>query len=209
VNNGAVAAISFLTLPVGHYFATIKFDMAKVDRASLKSAKLHFFAFLHGAPYSGGMANYTFHVYALKKDWTEGTGNWFYFQGGFQNGGQTWLQYYPMPDSEKARSTNPAVNSGVTGASKAMVRDSALIPVATQTNKLYFGPWCGNPEQIPSPDHLTPVEIDVTDFVKGPGNLSAYGFIIKVDGVDQVPHMGFTTREAGDGSWATRLMLEY
>jgi hypothetical protein len=208
VNNGAIAAISFLTQPVGHYFGTIRFDLAKVDRAALKSAKLHFFAFLHGAPYSGGIGTYIFHVYALKSDWVEGTGNWWYFDGMYHNDGETWLQYYPTTDSVKARSTDPAVLSGVNGMSKQMVRDSALIPVATQKERLYFGP-SGNPDQIPAPDHLTPVEIDITDFLKNPGSLSTYGFIVKVEGVTEASHMGFTTREAGDGSWATRLMLEY
>jgi hypothetical protein len=79
-----------------------------------------------------------------------------------------------------------------------------------QSDSLYFGPWCGNPDQIPYPDHLTPLELDVTDYVKTADPAKAYGFVIKVYGVPPGMQFGFTTREAGGaGQWAPRLLLEY
>jgi hypothetical protein len=208
-NMGGTGPVCFVNEPGGNYFTLIRFDLAKVDKSGLKAAKLRFFAFGHGTPWPGTFADYTFRVYRLKSDWVEGTGNWFYYDGVYRNGGETWLQYYPMTDSGKAHSSNPILASGIQGLDRAIVRETNLTLIATRKLNLFFGAWNGNPNQVPPPENLTIVELDVTDYIRSTDPATDYGIVIKVDGVSAGRYMDFATRDLGNGSWAPRLMLEY
>jgi hypothetical protein len=218
-NTGGSGTSGIVKEPNGKYFTLTRFDLSKVVKPGLKSAKLRFFTFGHGAPWPGTQsdgkggfgtfANYTFRVYTVKSEWTEGTGNWFYHDGGFRNGGATWYQHYPMSAAVMAASTNPSDPTGITGADRSLVRASNIDLVSTKTANLFYGNWNGNPEQVPPPRKLTVLEVDVTDYVKGADPAKHYGFLVKVDGTLPSHYIGITTKELGDGSYAPRLMLEY
>lgn len=218
-NTGGSGCTGFVKEPGGKYFTLTRFDLSKVVKSGLKSAKLRFFTFGHGARWPGTQsdgkggfgtfANYTFRVYTVKSDWAEGTGNWFYHDGGFRNSGDVWYQHYPLSSAVMAASTNPEVPSGITGADRSLVRASNIVPASTRTVNLFYGNWNGNPEQVPPPQKLTVLELDVTDYVKTADPAGDYGFLIKVDGTTPGHYIGFTTKELGDGSYAPRLMLEY
>jgi Domain of unknown function (DUF5011) len=207
-NVGASSALSLALEPGGGYFDIIRFNLSDAGKAGLKAAKLHIFTFLHDSRWPGGFMKLTFKVYRVKSDWVEGTGDWFYHDGGYRNGGESWFHYYPLSDSLKAVVTNPAQPSGITGADRALVRDTALVPVSSRTDSAYFRAWW-EPTQVPPPEQLTPVELDVTDYVKTADPSRDYGFLIKVTGLPAGMLLGFITREASGGQWAPRLMLEY
>lgn len=208
-NVGGSIGSCFVAEPRGNYFGMVRFDLTKVNKAGLKSAKLHFFTTLHGKPNVAGFRKYDFDVYRMTSGWVEGTGDWFYHDGAYRNTGDVWYQNYPLSDSMKAIVTNPSVPSGVTGASVSLVRENALIKIASQSDSLYYGPWCGNPDQWPIPDRLTPVELDITQYIKTADPATDYGFIVKVRGVPSGMLLDYMNREADGGKWAPRLMLEY
>jgi hypothetical protein len=207
-NTGATQGSGFVTEPNGRYFGLVRFDLTKVNKAGLKSAKLRYSTYLYGMPNVAGFRKYTFEVWRVKSGWVEGTGDWFYHDGGYRNGGEIWYQYYPIYAFQGGWVTNPNVPTGITGASLAMVRDSAMVKVATQSDSLYFGPWCGNPDQIPFPDHLTPVELDITDYVKSADPAQDFGFIVKVFGVPTGMGFAYLNKEASS-DWSAHLVLEY
>ncbi|MDQ3001528.1 MAG: DUF5011 domain-containing protein [Fibrobacterota bacterium] len=218
-NIGASGSSDFVKEPGGKYFAITRFDLSKVAKTGLKSAKLRYFTFGHGSPWPGGtsdrnggsgtFANYTFRVYTLKSNWTEGTGNWFWYDNQYQNGGGNWYQYYPITPLVKAVSTNPAAPTGITGADRAIVRTANINLITTKTLNLFYGNWSGNPEQVPPPNKLTVVEFDVTAYIKNTNPANDFGFLVKVDGTLPGLYIGWTTKELGDGSYTPRLMLEY
>jgi hypothetical protein len=148
-------------------------------------------------------------VYRVKSDWVEGTGNWYYHRNAYQNAGENWLEHYPMSEWGKANSSDPAAETGIKGSNKALVRKANLNLVATLTHHLFFSGLNGILEQVPPPDNLTAVELDITDYVRSADPAADYGFVIKVFGVPAGRYMDFATRDLGDGSWAPRLMLEY
>jgi hypothetical protein len=90
-----------------------------------------------------------------------------------------------------------------------LVRDSALVKVSSQSDSLYYGPWCGNPNQYVAPDHLTPLELDVTDYVKSADPAKDFGFLVKVPNLPAGMSVAYLTRDVGGGLWAPRLVLEY
>jgi hypothetical protein len=216
-NVGASSSLG-ITNDAGQYISIIRYDMSKVAKDGLKTAKLHLFTFLHNKAWRGGFINLTFRIYRVKRLWGEGTGDWFYHDGGYKNGGETWYQYYPLSDSLKAAVSNPEVGSGINGQEFSLVHDSALVPVATRTDSIFYGPW--DPFKIPAPENLSPVELDVTEYIKTVIPSQDFGFVIKVSGLPAGMHLAFTTREAAcgpwipsrdvaSGPWAPRLMLEY
>jgi len=193
------------------YLSTVKFDLSKVNKTGLKSAKIHLFTWGTTPQWPGTRGDYTFRIYAIKSDWTEGTGNWFYYEGAWQNGGQTWFTWYGLSDAWKAASTNPGIVSGVTGSDKALLRTSNLTLLSTQKVNLHYDASNGASFAINPPDKLVVLELDVTDYVKNVNPAQDFGFHIKVEGLPAAPgrRIGFLTREVGDGTYAPRLMLSY
>lgn len=206
-NCGACGSLGFSEEPNAQYFALVRFDLAKAGKAGLKSAKLRFLTFQRDVANIGGFRKLTFEVYRITSDWVEGTGDWFYHDGGYRNSGETWYKNYPVSDSMKAIITNPATPSGVTGASTGII--PGLIKVSTVSDSVYYPPFSAASSFIPVPDQLIPIELDITDYVSTADPAQAFGFVVRIKGNDGKSRLGFASREAGGGKVAPLLLLEY
>ncbi|MDB5105067.1 MAG: hypothetical protein JWP91_2756 [Fibrobacteres bacterium] len=207
-NLGYQGVVSFSLYPDDVYASFAQFDLSKVEKNGLKSAKLHYFTWGTGDPWPGRWEDYTFRVYALHSSWVEGRGNWFWYDGDWKNGGDDWFQNYGYPAWVKDGSTNPGTPTGVTGAERYLVRDNNVSLVTAQKVTLHYDE---NQYSVPvaPPNRLVVVEIDVTDYVKNTDPAMHFGFMIKTQGTPDDRRIGWLTRELQDGLYAPRLMLSY
>jgi hypothetical protein len=207
VNHGYVGMMAMRLASGDEYASLQKFDLSKVEKSGLKSAKVRFVVWARGslALWPGTAQDYSIRLWAVKRSWTEGTGNWFYYDGFWKNGGDTWFARYSMSDAVKANSTDPFEPGGVTGLDRDLVRASNLSLMGSQTVNVrlpnaYAGPMA-------PPEDLRVIEIDVTDYVRNADPSRDFGFIAET--ANAPDRIGILSREVNDGQYATRLMLTY
>jgi hypothetical protein len=154
-----------MSIPWDQYYSLFKFDLSKVDKAGLKSAKIRFVTWARGYSlnWPGTAQDYSLKVWAVKRRWTEGTGNWFFFDGSWENGGQDWFNDYFLPAWAKNNSTNPALNTGVTGDDKDLVQSQNVSLIAAQTVQVRYDATYAMSKSMAPPKDLRVIEIDVTD----------------------------------------------
>jgi hypothetical protein len=206
-NNGNVGMLA-MSLAAGDVYASLfKFDLSKVDKTGLKAAKVRFVVWARGslAFWPGTAQDYAIKLWAVKRPWTEGTGNWFYYGGVWQNGGESWFARYSMTETVKANSSDPGEPTGVTGADRDLIRRPNLSPMGSQTVNVrlpnaYAGPMA-------PPEDLRVIEIDVTDYVKNADPSRDFGFFAET--LNAPDRIGVLSREVDGGLYATRLMLSY
>jgi len=202
----------YLSLNLGSgekWFTLYRFDLTKVTKAGLKSAKLRFVTWPKDTrpSWPGSAQDYSLKVWGFKRDWIEGTGNWFYNRGAWQNSGESYFADYVIPDWVKAASSDPALDDGVTGADRDMVRPGNMTLLASATARVrYDASFLLNKVMAP-PAYLRVVEIDVTDYVKNADPSHDYGFTVTCDNC--TVHIGVMSKEVNDGIYAPRLMLSY
>lgn len=189
-------------------FPIIRFDLSRVDKGRLKSAKLHLFTFLIGKDSVTFPINMTFYILRMPAEWMEGTGDWYYHDGAFQNGGATWYEHYPRPALVNASSSNPVLRTGITGRSPPRLDFLPINQFPTRNPEItYFRGSTST--QVPIPENLTPVELDVTEYVLKADPKKDYGIYMQAYTLSADYAFGFASKELGNGSWAPRLMLEY
>jgi hypothetical protein len=207
-NNGYTGMLA-ISLPSDQYFSLFKFDLSKVNKAGLKSAKIRFVTWARGSSYNwpGKAQDYSIKIWAMKRSWTEGTGNWFYFDGAWENTGDDWFRDYFLPDWAKNNSTNPAIYTGVSGDDKDLVQSQNASLIAAQTVQVRFDASYALTMSMAPPKDLRVIEIDVTDYVKRTDPAQDFGFFVTSENAPD--RIGILSREVNDGAYATRLMLAY
>jgi hypothetical protein len=206
-NNGNTG-ISAICKAVGDpYVSMFKFDLSKVVKAGLKSAKVRFVVWAR-APLSlwpGTAQDYSIQLWAVKRAWVEGTGNWFFHRGTWENGGDAWFADYFVADSIKNNSSDPAFPSGITGTDRDMFRRSNANLMASQKVNIRFPiDYTG---LMAAPKDLRVIEIDVTNYVKNTDPAQDFGFFPISD--NEPEYIGIINRELNGGQYAARLMLSY
>lgn len=212
LNMGFNPSGAFLPAEGNEHVILMQFDLSGVELEGLKSAEAVFQTFGNG-DWNGDSVAVTLHVYRVQSPWIEGTGNWFWHSGRWWNSGATVFMHYPLSDSVKLRSTDPADETGVTGMQKALVRKSNLISMGARTVTVaYDGETSFHPTLasfVPSGDKLTPLAVDFTDYVKSVPAGRDFGFVIVAEDLAASKHISWLTKEAGDGSFGARLILRY
>jgi hypothetical protein len=137
----------------------------------------------------------------------EGTGNWFYHFGDWQNHGEGWFIDYFLPTWVLNNSSNPALKIGVKGADRDLVRRENLALIATQTINTRFDASYAATMSMAPPRDLRVLEVDVTEYVRSADPSRDFGFMVTAEGAPD--RIGVLSREVNDGQYATRLMLSY
>jgi hypothetical protein len=213
-NVGFTANAFMANWPIGPYQALLQFDLSGVSLAGFDSAKLVLRTYAYGPGWDGSPVTVKAHILRIKHPWTEGTGNWYWHDGAWQNNGAMLLSNYGIPDSIKAASTDPASASGATYLDKYLVRPDSLIPVSIQNVTITYPPASIHRNfttPFPGPANLVDVELDLSEYVKAmAGNPNDYGFVICFENLPSADdHITMMTKEAGDGSYGARLYLYY
>jgi hypothetical protein len=191
------------------YVSLFQFDLSKLDKAGLKSAKIRFVTWARGnrLNWPGTAQDYTLRVWGLQRPWVEGSGNWFYHYGAWQNNGESWFLDYFLPAWVLNNSSNPTLKIGVRGSDRDLVRPENLTLIAARTVNAHFDASYAATLSMAPPRDLRVLEIDVTDYVKNADASRDHGFIVTAEGAPD--RIGVLSREVSDGLYATRLMLSY
>ena len=139
--------------------ALIAFDGIKSALAgkTIKKAEV----ILHGWTDASPNLNYKLYVYSAPNDWTEGTGNWFYFDGAKQNTYDAEYQMYPQY-TPLSNTTNPAVVSGINWNNSATFRAALQLRDSAQGVVPQSGPG-----YIPLLQNTAEIFVDVTKMLSG------------------------------------------
>ena len=214
-NVGYNPVYSFSIWPLATYFSLFQFDLSAYSKPGFKSARIHFKTYASGNAWVPGPVNFTAIIYRLKSPWVEGTGNWFWSNGSWANGGQTTLLNYPLRPSISDGSTNPAdTTTGINYGPNPIMKLSNLTFVDSQKVVMNLKP--GNitgplPATVPIPVNLMDFSFDFSKYVNPilAGSVIDYGFVILVSGIPRGNDFLFTTKELGDGSYGATLVLSY
>jgi hypothetical protein len=195
-------------LSLNGYLSFIQFDLARAQALNPVSARLRLRVFgTGGSPFPDSVFRCRFEVAAESLAWSEGHGNMYYYDNGFQQNGQELLKYYPMADSIMAGSRKPVGADGLLySAGEAMM--GGLESLSTDTLPLPLTHLHGL-KSIPKPENLLTVEIDVTRYLRATAPEKHHGFLVAFSGLPPGQGLSFLTKEAGDGSYAPQLVIEY
>ncbi len=191
----------------GSGFASVlAYDFTGINQATIKRAVIRSPTFMFPRAYSIGELNLGVRIRALTQSWVEGTGNWYWHDGGWRNNGATLLKYYGMPDSLKARSTNPAIKTGINNMEAAYFNDDNLTAVATTTLQVTYT----NSEYfvVPRQEEMVPIEFDITDYMKTADLSANQGFFIQVN-TPTGYQVCMLARQIGSGDYSPQLIIEY
>lgn len=199
------------------FLAFSQYDLSSVSATGIKSAKIVFktYAYMETNTFwDGSPKSVKAHVYSLNNNWTEGTGNWFYHNGAWSNGGELYYGTYGLSDALKASSTDPAIASGLVYTDHEIVRSQNItVRGPVQNISVNYGSAnTHSPFQSPLPDasKLIDLEIDVTDYVKlKAGTPSENGIMVLFEGLPTGAWIGSMTKEMGDGSYGSKMVITY
>jgi hypothetical protein len=212
VNNGLLPIVAFgrrKPFPV-EWASLLAFDLKGVDRSAVKSAKGVFLTYV-SSPAKGALDSIrtVFDVYRVKSPWIEGTGNWYYNRGYYQNRGHIIFKNHPMREEIKAASTDPIVRSGFSREDVAMVRLANMEEAGQDTAVLSFPAESVTASVLPERKHLVRVEIDLTRYVKETPEGEDYGLNIHAEWSLENHWLVFVNRKLGDGSMGPYLKISY
>lgn len=207
-NHGFTGALKFTAYPSDQYITLVKFDLSKVAKAGLSSARIHFRTFGGGAKWTSTPVPLTFRINLVKSPWVEGTGNWYWADGGWLNAGNILFANYTLSDSIKAKSANSLFSDGIAPVDKAIARAENLVFTASDPVTLTYSDKHG-PGAIPKAADLVDLDLDVTAYLKAADSAADFGFLITVEGVPAGRNISFLTKEVGDGSFGPELILSY
>jgi hypothetical protein len=208
-NQGYTGVLAFTEHPTDRYVTVVKIGLSQVSKAGLKSAKIRFLTYGGGdSPWPGTPMTLDFRIYAVKSEWTEGRGNWYWASGGWQNNGETLLSNYGLSDSVKARSANPLSSTGLAPEDKAIARARNLDSLSMERVTLTYDVKHGI-GPVPAPKDLVTLDLEITDYVRNTDPAREYGLLITVAGVPAGEYIAFLTKEIGDGTFGPQLILEY
>ncbi len=209
-NNGYTGIFAFGTWGDSPYNSIFQFDLSQVKRSGLQSAKAVFSTFGFISGWDGSEVNVIVHVFKLKSDWVEGTGNWYFSNASYTNGGDEFLSNYVLPDFVKSGSTDPAVITGTTNMAHELVRVENMIDLGTQNVTVrYTAKQSSNGEPAPPQGDLTPFEIDLTDYVKNTMPSEDHGIFVALEGIPGGRMIAVITKELGTGTLGPKLILSY
>lgn len=194
-------------LQAGSGFASVlAYDFTGINQSTIKRAFIRTPTFMFPQAYSTSELNLGVRIRALTQSWVEGTGNWYWHDGGWRNSGATLLKYYGMPDSLKARSTNPAIKTGINNVEAAYFNDANLTAVATTTLQVTYT----NSEYfvVPRQEEMVPIEFDITDYMKTADLSANQGFFIQVN-TPTGYQISMLSKEIGSGDYSPQLVIEY
>jgi hypothetical protein len=207
-NHGFTGALKFTSYPADRYITLVKFDLAKASLPGLKSAYIRFRTFGTGSQWTSERISPKFRISRVKSSWVEGTGNWYWSEGGWKNGGEALFANYVLTDSIKAGSGNPLSSDGISSVDKAIARAENLEFLGSQEVGVAYSGLHG-PGAIPAPANLVNVDLDVTGYLQSAEPALDFGILITVEGVPAGRSISFLTKEVGDGSFAPELILSY
>jgi hypothetical protein len=214
VNSGLTPLLSF-GKPVDSeaHVTMLAFDLKGVRRDSVKAARAYFQTYISG-PYIASLdsVRVVFRVHRIKSPWVEGTGNWYFNRGYYQNRGHIALKNYSIREEMRALSTDPAVRSGFTKEEAALIRAANREESGGDTAWVSYGPEHfsgGHPGTVPERRLLVPLDIDLTRYVKETPEGEDYGFVITADGLPANNWISWATKELEDGSLAPYLKVFY
>lgn len=215
VNTGMTPTMAFFrTRPFASDHASLlAFDLGKVDRDSVASARGVFHVYITG-PYRPGLdtLRIVFRAYRIRSPWTEGTGNWFYNRGIYQNRGHIYLRNHALRAEIKAKSTDPIVRSGFTKEDKAILRIPNMQEAGGDSLTAVFRAENfsqGHPGVLPAKENLVPLEIDLTRYVKEGVAGEDHGLVILAEGMPDNNDLGWVTHELGEGDLAPYIKVFY
>lgn len=207
-NNGLSAAFPLPTQTGSAKVFLFKFDLSRIDPGKLKSGKLHLNVYVGGSNPVSGTVPLTCRIYGIHSEWQEGTGNWYYHREGWRNGGEQMFAHYPLPDSIKALSTDPAERTGIDSSAKEMLRMSSATLIATESVSLDL-PAFRVVKTLPARADLADLAIDMTGYLKTARPEQDFGWMITVDQLPTGIFIGTLSKEIGDGTLGPRLALDY
>jgi hypothetical protein len=193
-------------LPDKGFYSFIQFDLERAQALNPGNARLRLHAFGTGYVYPNQVYRCRFEVWAFRSPWTEGHGNAFYYDGAWRNKGDTIFLHYPLADSIKALSRNPVGADGLPYSARDLVLEADSL--GADTVALAMTPVHGL-RIIPKPESLLTVELDVSRYVRTAAPRDHHGFMVLFTGTPDGRGLGFLTKEAGDGSYAPELVIEY
>lgn len=212
-NVGRTPIAGFSSYPANKYFALFQWDLSTLSTVGLTSAKAVFRTYGYGPDWNGTPVTMKARVFRINSNWVEGTGNWYYHNGAFANGGATLLANYDFNDSLKAACTDPAVNSGMTGyGDRALFREANMTAAGTTDIVLNYtgGAWVPSwPTSFPAPNSMVEIEIDLTTYVMAAAGGTDYGITIELEGATDSKTVHFLTKEINDGTLGPRLEIMY
>ncbi len=183
------------------------FDLSTVTPTQVKRARLQMLTWAWPMVWNAGVVELKIRIRAVKGGWTEGTGNWYWHDGGYRNGGATIMANYGIPDSIKAKSTNPNTKTGINAADSVLFRPNALDSVGEYTVSAQF-PNHPNKE-MPLPENLVLLEVDISGFIKRFDPSTFHGFFIQVNGMPAGYSVAVPSKEVLDGKIAPRIVIEH
>jgi len=192
----------------------MQFDLSTVSLTGFDSAKVILKTYAYGPTWDGSPVTLKAHIFKIKHTWTEGTGNWYWNAGGWQNQGDVILANYEPSDAIKAASTNPTAATGNTYQDTYLVRSDSLTLVGTQNVTMTYPAASIHHDfnsPIPGPADLVDMELDLSSYVRDmAGNSADCGFIIYLENLPSAgDYVGTMTKEEGDGSYGAKLYLYY
>ncbi len=162
-------------IPQNDVFA---FNLDSVKQGTLKKATLLLRTFAWPYTWSTDSVTLQIRIRVVTSAWKEGTGNWYWHDGGFRNGGDNLLLNYASDPTYRGISTNPSDLSKINPLDTLIFQPHRLQSVAQFVIKTRY--TNSNPRQIPNPTELVSLELDVTDYMKSGDLITNFGFFIPV-----------------------------
>lgn len=212
--NGFTGFFGAAHLPNAAFFSLFQFDLTHVNPSQVVSAKVRLKTMGYGPSWNGNPVKLVGRIFKLRLPWEEGTGNWYWHDGGWRNSGEMLCAHYGMSDSVRARSTNPNIPNGLLYTDHAEVRAKNIDQTDSSSVTVSYGGASVHPsfsDPFPGPENLVDLEFDVTNYVKasagaGPDN----GFFLSLENfVSSQDQVWLVHKEAGDGSYGARLTITY
>ncbi len=211
-NNGYSGAFGLGFWPIANMYSMFQFDLTGVSVTGLKSATAVFQTWGYGSDWTATPSSLKVHVYGLKSSWVEGTGNWYWNAGAWQNSGATIWANYVLPDFVISGSSNPYPPDGVANTERALINPSNYTTYGTQDISVGYPPASRVVNLItgvPGKANLIEVQIDLTNYIKDAVAGTDYGFIVFVEGTSQSKTFSVLTKEMGDGTLGAKLLLSH
>lgn len=185
------------------------FAFENVRQNELKTATLRVLTYAWPYAWASDSVTLQVRIRAINAPWTEGTGNWYWHDGNYKNGGDTILKHYGIDVAHRTLSTNPALTELVNMKDTTLFNSYRLIPVAEISLRTRYEN--SEAKVLPPPDALVPLEIDITDYMKSGDLTRNYGFFIQVDGMPALSSYSVVSpsKELMNGTLAPKIILEY